>query len=72
MAADQEFEKGDKVAWNTSQGVTHGTVERKLTEATQIKGHAIAASREHPQYLVRSDTTGAEAAHKPGALRRRT
>lgn len=69
--ANTEFQPGDAVAWDTPQGETHGTVVRKLTAPMQIKAHHVAASPEHPEYLVKSDTTGAEAAHKPGALRRR-
>ena len=64
-----EFKKGDKVEWETSQGTTSGTVIKKLTAATEIKGHHVAASQEDPQYLVESDKTGAEAAHKPEALK---
>ena len=60
---------GTKVAWETSQGETHGTVMRKLTRPTDIKGHHVAASPDNPEYLVESDKTGAEAAHKPGALK---
>ena len=65
-----DFEKGDEVAWDTPQGETHGTVERKLTKPTQIKGHKVAASPENPEYLVRSAKSGKEAAHKPGELRK--
>ena len=72
MAEHSTFRAGDKVEWNTPQGVTHGTVERKLTSPTRIKGHEVAASPENPEYLVRSDATGAEAAHKPGSLRKRS
>lgn len=67
-----EFRKGDKVAWDSSQGEVKGTVERKLTAETHIKSHKVAASKDSPQYLVRSDKTGAEAAHKPDELRKRT
>jgi hypothetical protein len=35
-----------------------------------IKGHEIAASRDNPEFLVRSDKSGKVAAHKPSALRR--
>lgn len=63
------LKKGDAVAWDTPQGETHGTVERKLTKPMKIKGHEVAASADNPEYLVRSDKTGAEAAHKPSALR---
>ena len=65
------FAKGDKVAWNTSQGETHGTVERKLTKATDIKGHHVAASKDNPEYLVKSSKSDGMAAHKPEALRKR-
>ena len=60
--------KGDRVSWNTTQGRTEGKVKRKLTSPTSIKGHAVKASADNPEYLVESDKTGAEAAHKPGAL----
>ena len=65
------FRKGDAVAWDTPQGETHGTVERKLTSPIKIKGHDVAASPENPEYLVKSEKTGAEAAHKPAALRKK-
>lgn len=65
------FAKGDKVVWNTSQGETHGTVERKLTKPTDIKGHHVAASKDNPEYLVKSDKSGGTAAHKPEALKKR-
>jgi hypothetical protein len=65
----KEFKKGDRVAWNTLQGETHGTVARKLTRETHIDGHRVAASPENPEYLVKSEKSGKEAAHRPDALR---
>ncbi|QJD99447.1 DUF2945 domain-containing protein [Massilia forsythiae] len=65
-----EFKAGDKVQWESSQGTVHGTVKKKLTAHTTIKSHEVAASREHPEYLVVSDKTGAEAAHKGSALKK--
>lgn len=64
----QSFSKGDKVTWNTPQGKTTGKVVEKLTQATDIDGHHVAASKEEPQYLVESDKSGKRAAHKPEAL----
>ena len=64
----EEFKKGDKVQWNTVQGKTTGEVIKKLTSPTDIKGHHVAASEDNPEYLVKSDKTGKEAAHKPDAL----
>jgi hypothetical protein len=71
-----DLEKGDKVAWNTPQGETTGTVERKLTEDARIgndgqKGTKVSASADDPRYVVTSDKSGKRAAHKPGALRKR-
>lgn len=65
-----EFKAGDKVQWNSPQGTVHGTVKKKLTSPTHIKGHEVAASGEHPEYLVVSDKTGAEAAHEADALKK--
>ena len=63
---------GDAVAWQTSQGKTSGTVKKKLTSKTKIKSHVVAASKDDPQYLVESKKTGAVAAHKPAALKKRS
>ena len=68
---DTTFRKGDEVEWDHSQGTTQGTVKRKLTEETAIKGHTAKASKDDPQYLVESEKTGAEAAHRPDELRKR-
>jgi hypothetical protein len=62
---------GDRVAWNTSQGETTGRVVKKQTSPTRIKGHKVAASEDNPQLIVESDRTGARAAHRPGALKKR-
>ena len=61
---------GDKVHWNTSQGETHGTVERKVTGTEHVKGHVAKASPEHPEYRVKSDKSGKEAIHRPEELRK--
>lgn len=63
------FKKGDRVEWKSAQGTVEGVVKRKLTEPTDIKGHHVAASDDNPEYLVESDRTGKEAAHKPEALK---
>ncbi len=63
-----DFKPGDHVEWQTSQGLTRGKVKRRLTEPYEIRGHHVAASKENPEYLVVSDESGAESAHKPAAL----
>ena len=66
----QAFKAGDKVEWKSSQDTVTGKVKKKLTTPTDIKGHHVAASKDNPEYLVASDKTGAEAAHKPGSLKK--
>jgi hypothetical protein len=65
-----EFKKGDKVEWETSQGTTSGTVKKKLTKPADIKGHHVAASADNPEYLVESEKSDKEAAHKPESLKK--
>ncbi len=67
----EELKKGDAVEWHAPQGTIEGKVEKKLTAPIDVKGHHVAASKDDPQYLVKSDRTGAEAAHKPDALKKR-
>lgn len=64
-----EFKAGDHVEWH-GPGKVQGVVVKKLTEPMDIKGHHVAASKENPEYLVESDKTGAEAAHKAEALKK--
>ena len=66
----KQLKKDDAVEWETSQGTTHGTVEKKLTKPMKIKGHEVAASKDNPEYLVVSDKSGKKAAHKPEALKK--
>ena len=68
MAQKEEFKPGDEVEWNTPQGKTRGKVKEKLTSRTEVGGQTVAASEEDPRYLVESEKSGKEAAHKPGAL----
>jgi hypothetical protein len=65
-----EFRHGDRVRWSSHGGEAIGTVERKITSDTEEAGRTVRASREEPQYLVRSEKSGGTAVHKPDALRR--
>jgi hypothetical protein len=69
-AMPNKLRKGDTVSWNTPQGKTTGKVKKRLTEPAEIEGHHVAASRDNPEYLVESDKTGKQAAHKPDALKK--
>jgi hypothetical protein len=64
----QEFEQGDTVEWNTPQGKTRGIVKKKLTSEMQVGGQKVSASEDDPRFLVESEKSGKEAAHKPDSL----
>ncbi len=66
----KDLKKGDKVTWDSSKGKTKGVVEKKITSETKIKGYTAKPSKDDPQYLVKSEKTGAKAAHKPKDLKK--
>lgn len=68
----KDLKKGDKVEWNTSQGKTEGTVVKKQTSETHIKSHKVAATKDDPQYIVKSAKSGKEAAHKPDQIKKKS
>ena len=65
-----EFKKGDKVKWSSHGGEAVGTVEKKITSDTKEAGRQVRASKDEPQYLVKSEKSGGTAGHKPDALRK--
>ncbi|WP_375391064.1 DUF2945 domain-containing protein [uncultured Sphingomonas sp.] len=65
----KELKKGDKVSWSSHGGTAHGEVEEKQTSDTKIKSHTVRASKDDPQYIVKSDK-GGKAAHKADALKK--
>jgi hypothetical protein len=66
----KDLKAGDHVEWDYAGNTVKGTVEKKITSETKIKGHVAKATKDEPQFLVKSDKTGAEAAHKPEELRK--
>jgi hypothetical protein len=65
----KELKRGDRVEWNFGRGKAVGVVQRKLTAPTTVGRQKVAASRDDPRYLVKTDT-GKQAAHTPNALRK--
>ena len=65
-----EFKKGDKVKWNSHGGEAVGKVVKKITEETEAGGRKVKASKDEPQYLVKSEKSGGTAVHKPDALKK--
>ena len=67
MASD--FKRGDLVEWNFRGRTVRGTVRRRLTKRTEIAGRVVAASKDDPRYLVRSERSGAETTRRAVTLR---
>ena len=67
-----EFHKGDRVTWKSHGGTAEGTVQKKITTETEAGGRTVKASEDEPQYLVKSEKSGGEAVHKPGALKKKS
>lgn len=65
-----EFQIGDHVSWNSEAGRVSGTIRRKISAPMKFKGYTVRASKEEPQYLIKSDTTDHLAMHKGSALRK--
>lgn len=65
-----ELSEGDRVSWNTPQGRTRGTVQEKRTKDFRFAGQSFTASEDEPAYIVKSEKSGDEAAHKGSALRK--
>lgn len=63
------FSVGDHVRWNSEAGRVSGIIIKKITSDTRFKGYVHHASRDAPQYLIKSDKTDHIAIHKGSALR---
>lgn len=71
-----DLRKGDKVEWSTPQGKTAGKVKEKVTGEKRIanqgqKGQRDKGCKDDPRYVVESDKSGKQAAHKRDALEKR-
>ena len=69
--AKKELRKGDEVTWQSHGSTAEGTVEEKITSDTEAAGRTVRASKDEPQYRVRSDKSGNDAVHKPEALKKK-
>lgn len=65
----KRFRRGDVVEWNSEAGRVRGTIIKRVTSDTRIKGYVHHASTADPQYLIKSLKTDHVAIHKGRALR---
>ena len=64
------FKRGDHVEWNSEAGRVRGVILKKVVSNVRFKGYVHHATRNEPQYLIKSDKTEHIAIHKGSALRR--
>jgi hypothetical protein len=66
----EQFKRGDRVEWNFRGRKVTGRVRRRLTARAEIAGQVVAASKDDPRYVVRSDKSGKETTRRARALTR--
>jgi Hypervirulence associated proteins TUDOR domain len=64
------FNRGDRVGWNSEAGRVSGRIVKVHTKDVNYKGYVHHASKDEPQYEIKSDRTDHVALHKGTALRR--
>jgi hypothetical protein len=68
----KRFKRGDHVSWNSEAGRVRGRITRVVTTNITFKGYTVHATKEDPQYEIKSDRTEHLAMHKGSALRKLT
>jgi hypothetical protein len=68
--ARKRLKRGDHVSWNSEAGRVRGRITRVITTRITFKGYTVHASKEEPQYEIRSDKTDHVAMHTGSALRK--
>ena len=63
------FKRGDHVEWNSEAGRVRGVVIKKVISAVRFKGYVHHASKDEPQYIIKSEKTDHVAIHKGRALK---
>ena len=65
----KQFNVGDHVSWNSEAGRVSGRIVKVHAKDVDWKGYVHHASRDDPQYEIKSDKTEHVALHKGTALR---
>lgn len=66
----EKFKVGDHVTWSSEAGPVSGKIIKVRTKDFDYKGYTHHASRDEPQYEIKSDKTDHVAAHKGSALKK--
>lgn len=65
-----KFRVGDRVSWNSEAGRVRGKIVKIHARNVDYKGYTHHASKDDPQYEIKSEKTDHVAMHKGKALRR--
>jgi len=65
-----QFKIGDHVSWNSEAGYVSGRISKVHTRDFNYKGYTHHATKDDPQYEIKSDKTSHIAAHKAKALKK--
>ena len=65
----RRFKVGDRVSWNSEAGRVSGKIVKVHKKDVNYKGYVHHASKDEPQYEIKSDKTDHVALHKGGVLR---
>jgi hypothetical protein len=68
IAMAKMFKSGDHVSWNSEVGRVSGRILKVHTMNVDYKGYVHHASKDDPQYEIKSDKTDHIALHKGAAL----
>ena len=65
-----KFKVGDHVTWNSEAGHVSGKIIKVHTKNVAYKGYTHHASKEDPQYEIKSEKTDHMAMHKGSVLKK--
>jgi Hypervirulence associated proteins TUDOR domain len=63
------FKRGDLVEWNSEAGRVRGVIVKEVVSVIRFKGYLHHASKEEPQYIIKSVKSDHIAIHKGKALK---
>lgn len=64
------FKVNDPVEWNSEAGHVRKTIKKKVISVIKFKTNTVQASKEAPQYLIKSNKTDHMAMHKGLTLKK--
>ena len=64
----KKFKVGDRVTWNSEAGRVSGRIIKVHTKNFDYKGYTHHATKDDPQYEIKSSKTDHVAVHKASAL----